>query len=216
MKKQKLKYYLRGLGIGVLVTVFILSVVGNQGEMTDAQVRARALELGMVDADSIVLSELKGEGEKVEESIEAQPSEEETNVPESVMPEEISSEETSSEEISSEEAGSGETIPEETTEETVEESEIAEESSAEEEKDATEESAEKTEAPQTVTITIKSGASSYTVSKDLAEAGLVADARAYDTYLCDEGYSRGIRIGTYEIEVGAGEEEIAKIITGKR
>lgn len=67
----------------------------------------------------------------------------------------------------------------------------------------------------TVTITIRDGDNSYSVSKSLEEAGLVESADAYDSYLCNNGYSRGIRSGDYEIPTGAGEEEIAKIITGR-
>jgi cell division protein YceG involved in septum cleavage len=68
---------------------------------------------------------------------------------------------------------------------------------------------------ETVSIQVRSGASSYTVSKDLAAAGLVEDAAAYDAYLCNNGYSKRIRVGTYAIAPGTSEEDIAKIITQK-
>lgn len=46
---MKLKYYLRGLGIGILVTAAILTIVYHtKGSMTDAQIKKRAAELGMV------------------------------------------------------------------------------------------------------------------------------------------------------------------------
>lgn len=48
---MKLKYYLRGLGIGILVTsiIFIIGMHVNQDELiSDEQVMARAKELGMV------------------------------------------------------------------------------------------------------------------------------------------------------------------------
>ena len=68
---------------------------------------------------------------------------------------------------------------------------------------------------QTVTVTVKKGASSGSVSSRLQEAGLVEDAKTFDNYLCNNGYSRSINPGTYEIVPGTSEEEIAKIITGK-
>jgi cell division protein YceG involved in septum cleavage len=43
----------------------------------------------------------------------------------------------------------------------------------------------------------------------------VEDAKTFDNYLCNNGYSRSINPGTYEIVPGTSEEEIAKIITGK-
>ena len=44
------KYYLRGLGIGILVTAFILGITSDKSKaMTDEEVMARARELGMVE-----------------------------------------------------------------------------------------------------------------------------------------------------------------------
>lgn len=66
----------------------------------------------------------------------------------------------------------------------------------------------------TVSLQIVKGDSSVSVSKRLAEAGLVDDAAAYDRYLCQNGYDKKIRVGNYEIPVHATQEEIARIITG--
>ena len=82
---------------------------------------------------------------------------------------------------------------------------------------------EATEAPELITapeqsqttITIKKGSDSGSVSRQLYEAGLVENAKAFDNYLCNNGYSRSISPGIYEIAPGTSEEEIAKIITGK-
>ena len=72
------------------------------------------------------------------------------------------------------------------------------------------------EAAPEVSVTIQPGDSSVTVSRMLAEAGLVEDAEAFDRYLCDNGYSKSLRVGTSQIEPGTGEEEIAGIINGKQ
>ena len=72
---------------------------------------------------------------------------------------------------------------------------------------------EDTMAPETVTFQIHSGDSSVSVAKRLAEAGLVGDAKAFDRYLCQNGYDKKIRTGTYEIQSDSSNEEIAKIIT---
>ena len=49
---MKLKYYLRGLGIGIIVSTIILTVSfcgrDTAPELTDAEIIARAMELGMV------------------------------------------------------------------------------------------------------------------------------------------------------------------------
>ena len=61
----KLRFYLRGLGIGLVVTTLILMVVRlntHGGEMTDAQIRERAAELGMVDGNSYSLTDAVSQG----------------------------------------------------------------------------------------------------------------------------------------------------------
>lgn len=177
MKNLKLRYYLRGLGIGIFVTVLIVCIGGKtDNTMTDAQVREKALELGMIDADSVVLSRLQG-------NTVAQPG--------TMNPENGTQEST-----------------EEASADTVQKSEAPEET-AEVPDDGTEEASP-------VKLEIRSGASSYSVSKDLEKAGLIENAGDFDDYLCQKGYSKSIRVGTFEIEVGTDEEEIAKIITGKR
>ena len=56
---MKLKYYLRGLGIGMIVTALILGISFSprQGQetqtLTDDQIRERAEQLGMVDSSEL-------------------------------------------------------------------------------------------------------------------------------------------------------------------
>ena len=50
---MKLKYYLRGLGIGILVTAAILTIVYHTKEsMSDSQIMKRSAQLGMVMAST--------------------------------------------------------------------------------------------------------------------------------------------------------------------
>lgn len=179
---MKLKYYLRGLGIGILVAAFIMGVAtGGKEAMTDEEIRARAAELGMVDSKSVVLSDLR---------------QEETAEPEKTSDEDSIRQEASSTEPSIEASGD----PNMESEEADEEPNIEESHST----------------PQdSITIVIERGDSSVSVSKALAAAGLVADAKEYDRYLCSNGYDKKLRIGTYEIAEGSSDEEIAKIITGR-
>lgn len=90
---MKLKYYLRGLGIGIVVTVLVMmAVLGNKQTMTDAEVKARAKELGMIENTIIkdvanknedVVSDEKVDEERpdVETEIEDEPVEEKTDEP---------------------------------------------------------------------------------------------------------------------------------------
>ncbi|MDE7429776.1 MAG: endolytic transglycosylase MltG, partial [Lachnospiraceae bacterium] len=64
-------------------------------------------------------------------------------------------------------------------------------------------------------VTIVSGDGSFTVAKKLAEAGVVNSAAAFDTFLCENGYDKRLRTGTFQIPADAGDEQIARIVTGQ-
>ena len=70
-----------------------------------------------------------------------------------------------------------------------------------------------TQAAGSKQITVSSGDGSDTVARKLYEAGLISDASAYDRYLCQNGYDKKICTGVKTIPAGAGEAEIAKILT---
>lgn len=191
---MKLKYYLRGLGIGILVTTVILSLAGvGRKNMTDEEVVKRAKELGMVE--STLLSDLPDQTK----TDEVRPTEPEISLqPETSEPEESAS------------------TPE--TPEAPEETPVAPEETAvapEETPVSPEDGNPDTPAGETVTLVIGRGESSTTVSKNLKKAGIVEDAAAFDRFLCNNGYDKKIITGTYEIPYGASEEKIAKIITRK-
>lgn len=211
---MKLKYYLRGLGIGILITTVILSLAGiGRKNMTDEEVVKRAKELGMVE--STLLSDLLDQTKAEEvrptepETLEPETSEQETSLqPETSEQENSAEPETSEPEVSPE--------PEETasTPETPaapEETPVAPEETPVSPEDGNPD----TPAGETVTLVIGRGESSTTVSKNLKKAGIVEDAAAFDRFLCNNGYDKKIITGTYEISYGASEEEIAKIITRK-
>ena len=67
---MKLKYYLRGLGIGMIVTALILGISFSNRQdqtsqiMTDDQIRERAAELGMVDSSELTLAALQNSRRK--------------------------------------------------------------------------------------------------------------------------------------------------------
>lgn len=194
---MKLKYYLRGLGIGMIVTALILGIsFSNRQEqasqpMTDDQIKERAAELGMVDSSELTLAALQNSAKQQAESTQ----EETTETQEQ-------------KEITEETEPAAE--PQETQTETAEP-----ETTASPEPVAEPETTAAPEQTQTAGITINRGADSGSVSRQLYEAGLVENAKAFDNYLCNNGYSRSINPGTYEIAPGTSEEEIAKIITGK-
>lgn len=215
---MKRKYYLRGLGTGILVTALILIIASGQKEtMTDEEVKARAKELGMVE--STLLSDLANQTPAAEPETMADPAATaEPETAEKATPEPAAEPETTAEptpEPTAEPEATAEPAPEptvepETTAEPTPEPTAEPETTAEPTTDpATEQ--------ESILIMIRSGESSVSVSKALEEAGLVASAQAYDRYLCENGYDKKIRSGEHRIPVGADDAEIAAIITsGKR
>lgn len=212
---MKLKYYLRGLGIGMIVTALILGISFSNRQdqtsqiMTDDQIRERAAELGMVDSSELTLAALQNSAKQPTEGTpeETTQTQEQNNIeaePETTVPAETQA-----------------TVEPETTQEPEATAEPEPEKTAEPEKTVGPETTaepEVTEAPQrtqTASITIQRGDDSGSASRRLYEAGLVENAKAFDNYLCNNGYSRSINPGIYEIAPGTSEEEIAKIITGK-
>ncbi len=177
---MKLKYYLRGLGIGIVVTALLMGFATRERlPLTDAEIKARARALGMVESDSVQLSDIRQPGS----------TQSDRDTPENQEPEESREPEESKEpEESREPEGSKE--PEES------------------------QSTNPSEEESYVTIVVNKGYSSDTVSRILAEAGLVEDAGAFDRYLVNAGYATRIRIGTYRILMGTSRERIAQIIIG--
>ena len=217
---MKLKYYLRGLGIGMAVTALILGISfsGRQGQeaqtLTDEQIRERASELGMVDSSELTLAALASSAAQTPEATiepEAAAEPETTTEPEATAEPKMTTEPEATAEPETT------TEPEATAEpETMTEPEATAEPKMTTEPEATAEPELITAPEQSqTTITIKKGSDSGSVSRMLYEAGLVENAKAFDNYLCNNGYSRSINPGIYEIAPGTSEEEIAKIITGK-
>ena len=206
---MKLKYYLRGLGIGMIVAALILGISFSNRQdqtsqiMTDDQIRERAAELGMVDSSELTLAALQNSEKQPTEGTpeETTQTQEQNNIeaePETTVPAETQA-----------------TVEPETTQESEATTEPEPEKTAGPETTAEPEVTEAPQRTQTASITIQRGDDSGSASRRLYEAGLVENAKAFDNYLCNNGYSRSINPGTYEIAPGTSEEEIAKIITGK-
>jgi hypothetical protein len=67
-----------------------------------------------------------------------------------------------------------------------------------------------------VTVTISSGDSSVSVANKMVQAGLVTDARQFDSYLVLNGYDRKLVVGSHPIPKGASPEEMGSILTSKQ
>lgn len=203
---MKIRFYLRGLGLGILVTSIFFLICGRSSQtMSDEMIKARAKELGMTE--SVVLAELATqEKEQVLETEEAVKEVTETEESAEEKVEEPVEEPVTETVDESEE----ESVSKETDEEDVS---ISEETTVEEvsvEESVTVESTSANTEP--VSVMVNRGDGSDTVSKRLQEAGLVADAYEYDRYLMANGYDKRIGAGEHIIPAGATWEDIAKIL----
>ena len=209
---MKLKYYLRGLGIGIVVTALLM---GYSNKNRAAEPKA---EVATEETAGDLLADRNGEA-TTEEVIEQSTVE---NVTVETDSAETSEEETSQQETASELESStqeAETITEtESVTETETESVQAEETTEKKEQTQSSTEADAGNAlPQTtIEINIVRGDDSGTVARKLQNAGMVESATEYDAYLMQHGYDKKIRVGKVEIPVDATWQEIAEYISGKR
>lgn len=230
---MKLRYYLRGLGIGMLVAALVLILSGNTGgRMSDEAVKRRAAELGMVEKNKTVLEDVAGgedSGQDTGQDAEAADEpriEESGTVPEDTAGAQPAGEDAAPEEDAEEEpqAGGEDENASDGQEEKEEEPQQSEEQKAAEEiEKRAEEIAERghevaeNSVPETiVTFVVQHGDSSISVARRAQDLGLVVSAADFDVFLCQNGYDKRISVGSYEIAVGASEKEIADKITRSR
>ena len=232
---MKLRMYLRGLGLGMIVTALVLSfgVKSENKTMTDAEVRARAKELGMVEEseklkDAVSKEAVNGEEAAAEVTDRANEDEhaEEVTEPNEVKadgtdkseePAEVKKPEAAKDDAGKPEAVTEEPVKESSPEEKVEDDKDAAEidNKKEEIKEATrdEKKSEDDKSKKPYNLTVERGYSSDRVAGILEDAGVIDNAAAFDRYLCSNGYDKRISVGSYQIPAGADYSTVAKLIT---
>lgn len=214
---MKLKYYMRGLGIGILITTIVLSFGGKKENLSDKEIMARARELGMVmkeetddnqleevlekslDKENTESDDVKEENDTVD--IEG-PSEDET-VTDALEPSEGENV------VDASEPSEGEPV-----------ADTSEPSEGEPVVDVSESSEEETDidvsepSENDITFTIARGMSSRQVSELLAEKGLIDDAVDFDNYIKRQGKAGVIKIGVYTLPEKSDYQVILSAIAG--
>lgn len=184
---MKLKYYLRGLGIGVIVTTLILMIAFSlhRGDgLTDEEIVARAKELGMVmqEAEKPVKDTLANSGDDKDNTESEQP--EKLPAPSQNHDEKKPQESLDEQGLSTSDEIDRENTPQKETVERVE-------------------------------LTIVGGEYSDKVSEKLEKAGLIDDAESFNKYLAECKMDSFIQPGNYTLTVGASYDEIIEEITKK-
>lgn len=233
---MRLKYFLRGLGIGIVVTTIILAISHNAGRrMSDSEVIERAKELGMAyttaaqenstesaadttepetdTTESVTTGQESPTDTEAGSTAETESSEASTTVQETTtgIRETTTQQETTTQETTTQETTATRAAQESTTETTHEASATeAETTQAENESNETEAST-----VITYTLTIASGMSSNTVCDILKKNGIIADSGDFDRFLVSNGYADRIRVGSFEVNSGMSYDELAAVFCSR-
>ncbi|SDB10935.1 YceG-like family protein [Pseudobutyrivibrio sp. YE44] len=185
---MRLKYYLRGIGIGITFATLLLTVSFYFGRdsllkdtISDEEIIERATELGMTMPEEEISSQDKGSDKNDIETTEEP---------------DVSLEE------SSEEAST----------------EIAEEAVPTSGENATETATESSEDTSVTYIpfSVKPGQSSEVICKNLEKAGLVDSADKFNKYLNSLKVDNLVKTGTFYIQSGASYDDIVALLVNKK
>lgn len=189
---MKFRYYLRGAGVGIIVTTIILAIAfsNNKPTMSADEIIKEAEKLGMI---------MPEESDKEDEMI---PDDESESGGENGTPEGDGGQDDS-------EGNAGTENPDDSG---AVSGEVSGDQGQQDETQQTQPDAGTT----VVILKVEDGDSSRMVSEKLLELGLITDAKDFDKWLCQvKGLGSFIRTGEHEIPLGATYEEIAAIITNK-
>lgn len=190
---MKLKYYLRGLGMGILFATVVMMVAGafHRGGLTDDQIIKEAQKLGMVMKDSEDKNGLWGPKDETEsENSEDSPAD--------------------NQKPSENETPSDSQKPSES--ETASDSQIPSDTQNSENTQQPSENQTQSEAPEYVTIKINKNDTATSICEKLYTAGVIDNSEDFHNYLKEKAYTKVIRGGTFEVPKGATFEEICEII----
>lgn len=216
---MKLKFYLRGIGLGIIVAVALCISAGMKNDqISDEEIIKRAEALGMVPSSETLnesVDEAIRDGLETEEMTENDASGDAAAVK---VNEDIPATEPDETEVNPDEAdnsnfdetppaaGSDGTATPKVTPTLTKEVTPAPTKEADKDTDDTENDTEY------ITVVVERGNGSDTVARKIEAAGLVANASEFDRYLCNNGYDKRISAGNHKIPINAREEEIAKIL----
>lgn len=217
---MKLKYYLRGLGVGIVAMGLIMIITSlNHKTMSDEEVVQRARELGM--EYSTTLNNMKTE-ETTEEDAQSEAPDEKEDI--KAQDNEAGDANVADADAKADENGDKPSEEDAGLNDNAESNEGADEGAGDTENggnagangDATgngqNDGNTDDGTEEYVVLTISPGDGSDKLSSKAAELGLVESAADLDNYLITNGYANRLRVGSYEIKVGSSYEEIVNAI----
>ena len=192
---MKLKYYLRGVGIGVIITtlIFMILLPFHKNNLSDAEIKEKAQALGMVDATR-------------------------TDSDSGTLKSDMDNTTASDTDTATEQtATSGDTKADtaiDTGTDTAIDTSADTDTGVDSGTDATADQPKK-ETTKQVEVAVIPGDYSDDVAAKLKEAGLIDDAEAFNKYLVKHKYDSLVQPGNYVIKKGSSYKAIAKLLITK-
>ncbi|MBO4346994.1 MAG: hypothetical protein J5840_05080 [Lachnospiraceae bacterium] len=237
---MKLKSYLKGIGIGFVLASVILILAGNSNKpMSDADVIKRAKELGMIESTTIGKPYVNDGSEQISDTADnKQEISEDVSLKETANTDNGSDTVNNTDNISdtadsntNDDSKSADISTNVLSSDTTDKSTVtdSDKTDAAESNDANNKDTSNSDTNNTdktnndnktsysdvkVIVTISSGESSESVSRSIVEAGLADDEIEFNKYLCENGYDKRLRVGTYEIPLDADFETVSKYLCG--
>lgn len=207
---MKLKYFLRGVGVGIIFGALIMLVAyltSGASKLSDKEIIERAENLGMVMEEDLVIA---GTKDDTSESKSDDTVKEATTTSEATDNSGKEEDEKTEADIIQGTDVSLEGVVDESIGATTQETEAT----TEDKTATTEENTEGASNQNYVTakISVTSGMTSYDVALMLQDAGIIDDYLDFDNFLNENGYSTQIRINDYEFNSNMTYEEIAKAL----
>lgn len=236
------KSYLKGLGIGIVVTalIFIVSSQFNKKTMSDDDVIKRAKELGMIESTTLTVNadskdNVSDEGNKVsdnnnqnnvkDDSSDSNPTISDINEDNVDVKDNNESDDMK---VNSNDSDDKEVTIDSSDDSNVNEvtndlsgdsdnNEVINDSSdddANDNQDKPTDDSKESNTEEYVIVSVVGGQGSETISSSVQKVGLIEDASDFNSYLCQNGYDKKLRVGNHEIPAGADYETIAKKLCG--
>ena len=218
---MRLKYYLRGLGIGILVTAIIMHLAVNDNRMSDEEIRNKAKELGMVEEGNLSLAEADKAVSKNSADSKTVGSGTSNN---SASVNDLAVDNTKDD-------SKNNNVSENSADMTSENGKDKNDNKMEDDNDKNkvnagdehtednkngDEGANVTKKGESIIINVSNGDSSYAVAKKMQSAGLVESAAEFDEFLCVNGYDKVLSTGDHKLYKGDSFENLAKGLSGKQ
>lgn len=197
---MKLKYYLRGMGIGiVLTTVLFMILIFMHGSDTESTPDLNTESKTVAQYEHSTQELLQSDPDEEKSSVSTEQDEKQEDHPASAKSDTSKKQQEKKKETPQKESKTEKKTQKE-KQETGQKTPQAESETKQDEK---------------VRFEISSGEFSDTVSQKLQDAGLVDDAAAFNRFLIEQDYDNAILPGVYEIPRDSTYDEIAALLTLK-